>query len=775
MINFSQRVDLKFMPSLWHWALLISAMLMHVIIFDGKANAEQNFKPLTMQSCFELFLAGRMTSLPLQDSEIRPLNFHFGDPMEGRNKRTELIEKSCKHHFQDEVNGFSKALFTLFEMNNVPLQETVSTKFRQTPVNKKGQVFWATFQVWLAAHKNENVGENAAYQLLTSLSDAGNGNASLQLHNFNDDVGWAQTTNVMIEKYFVLAAEQGNNFARNRYIYNEIYLYAPEGSEEERDSISQLLDNIKADPMPYEREYFLDICNDEYIAEKLPELNSNACAEAEQIVFPVADIENAKSALGSIFTKEQMQEAVDALISALSNDDKIYFNPEGDFTNRTQALILLSQVISLFNMTQIYEDAALEEALPKISEIMFDERTLIDKQALPFVISALLNLDYEELLDLSAKEFDLLNLYAEHLIMLNSDLSESCHDLSENQLYKNDSWPRDLPVLSALRIYSTTIEDFEDYADGEGLFQVHGELTMIDPSKIYTSLIKPDADISECNLYLSSKSVPLFPSELSDEMGIDGIVSFPNYIDIESQTGTTKLEKSILSYEVPSFVSWEFLISDKININPNLSNFPFQIGNENTGIVFRYAEIAGDEMWSQLVGDENYLLPPGSELETNSQQNNSIKTKLRSAESDAADLAIEISFDSEVNYYLLRIVFPSALFVMLSVLAVLAPSNKVVDLLSEAHLQVSTTVLVALVAYQFIIDSELPKLPYYTDLDIFLYCLLLSSSLSIVHNLLPHISSSQTKRFEYFSGVLKYSTIFFFVFALLDFAVKYFS
>jgi len=51
--------------------------------------------------------------------------------------------------------------------------------------------------------------------------------------------------------------------------------------------------------------------------------------------------------------------------------------------------------------------------------------------------------------------------------------------------------------------------------------------------------------------------------------------------------------------------------------------------------------------------------------------------------------------------------------------------------------------------------------------------LLISSALSIAHNLLPHISSSETLRFKFISGLLKYGTILFFIFATLDFTVKY--
>ena len=51
---------------------------------------------------------------------------------------------------------------------------------------------------------------------------------------------------------------------------------------------------------------------------------------------------------------------------------------------------------------------------------------------------------------------------------------------------------------------------------------------------------------------------------------------------------------------------------------------------------------------------------------------------------------------------------------------------------TEAQLQVATTVMVALVAYQFVINSTLPKLPYLTLIDMFLLTSVASSAFIIL-------------------------------------------
>ncbi len=783
MINPLLHRLLNTVISVWRHQLLSGLVLvLSILSLNGQAQAQSSFKPLEMQNCFNVMLADRMTSLPLADAEIRPLSFFFSAPLSAGSRKLAFINASCGHHINGEINGFSRALFTLFEENNIPVNSAVINAYDQRDDIKTGAIFLATFNLWHAAFNGKDIHESDGYKTLKSLSEAGNSNATLQLYNFYYKNEKFNVTNTLIDNYFNLAAEQGNNYARNSRSLNTLYYETNEGSVEEKDAYQQLIAQLQNDDTPYERQYFSELCADNkfdgYFTEKLPELTAVACEEANNTIFPIAMIEESKGALSSIITKEKMRNVLDKLITALQHDDKIYFNPVGEFKNRTQALILLSQAVTVFNLNQFYEGEELEEFLVNYKEIMFDEQTLIDVNALPFTISGLLTVnEYIASIDLTPPEIDLLKAYAEVFVNLNENRAQTCSDLSNNKLYRNRLWPDSLPVLSTLQIYSATIEDFEDYSDGEGLLKISGNISMMDPSKMYKTLLMPNSSqsIAGCDIYLSEKSVALFPSELQRSFEIDRIVSFPHYIQITNQSGNTKLEKSILNFNPPASLSWDFFISDKVNINPDLAHFPFKIGDVTTGLQFMYAEVAHNGIWSMLVDEQDYLLPVGSKLETSEQQNNNIQTSFKSMESEDEDLGINITFQSNVDYYLLRIIFPSTVFVFLSVLAVLAPSNKVADLLSEAHLQVSTTVLVALVAYQFIIDNELPKLPYYTDLDVFLYCLLVSSALSIVHNLLPHISSSNTQSFMRVSTTLKYATILIFIFAILDFTVKYFG
>lgn len=753
-------------------------IILNLLFASTQSQAQNNFKQLNLKNCFSIVLDARATSLPLQDAALRPLTFRFAEPIGANSNKANFFDASCRHHLDDEVNGFSKALYKTFKFNNIHVANAISSKFEQKLKTKTGQIFLATFNTWLAIYHEENVVQTEGYKTLKNLAEKGNGNASLQLYNLYYKNPALNQTNTIIADYFRKAAEQGNNYAKNRRLRYADYDQAKEGSEEERQALLSLFTNILEDKTPFERQYFAEFCEDKYVSENLPKLNKLACTEANKTIFPTMLIDQAKSNLESKFTKEQMREALDLLIRALKNRDKIYFNPVGQFSNSTQALILLAQATSLFNVNQFYEAAELDNFLKNYKKVMLDETSLVDVNALPFVISGLLTLnDKNNDFYLTVKEKDLLKMYAENVITLNESKYQSCLNLSNNKFYRNHLWPASLPVLSTLQIDFVTIEEFENYGDGEGLFKISGSIFMMDPSKLFTALLIPDSSnlSGACDVFLTDRATALYPSEFQKNFEIDKIIEFPRNVEITNQSGYTKLEKSALTFYPPSLVKWDFSISDKININPDLSNFPFKIGGEASGITFRYAEASHDGVWSILVDGENNLLPLATSLQTNDQQNKNIKTNFESIESSEDDLAIKINFNSNVDYYLLRIIFPSTIFVLLSVLAVLTPTHKVADLLSEAHLQVSTTVLVALVAYQFIIDSELPKLPYYTNLDVFLYCLLTSSALSIAHNLLPHISSSQTAHFRHISAALKYGTLLLFAYAILDFAAKYFN
>ena len=757
----------------------IAFLLFSMMVGLSQSHAQSDLKQLKLKNCFGVILGSRMTSLPIKDSEIRPLTFAFKATDSDNVKRAKFISSSCSHHLNGEVNGFSKALYKLFEYNNITIDKSLSARFEQVNESTSGLIFLATFNLWLSAHNSDNINKNGGYLILKQLSKAGDGNASLQLYNFFYKNKAVEANNAIIEKYFNMASQQGNNYAKNNLL-NDTFISEIEGSDKEKVALQNLFNNIKNDITPFERGLFAELCADQYVVNNFPKLNEKACHEANKNIFPVALIDESKLVLGGVIVgQEQMRSSLDNLITALEHDDKIYFNPVGKYNNRTQALILLSQIVALFNINQLYEGDELNQFIEKYKLIMFDEDTLIDINALPFAISSLLTADGDiDGVELSSKEIDLLKIYADYLLDLNKSREETCRDLAGNSYFRSSLWPEDLPVISTLKITSATIEDFENYGDGAGFFQIDGTIRMMDPSKLYRTLLVPNfaQNNAGCDIYLSDKSVALYPPEINKNFEMNKIVVFPQGVSIKKQSGYTKLEKSAVYFGPPSNVEWKFSITDKININPDLSNFPFQIGDVPTGIIFNYGGVAHGGIWSRLVDDNNNLLPSGSDLPTSDQLNNNIKASFQSSESNGQeDLAIKIAFKSEVDYYLLRIIFPSAIFVLLSVLAVLSPTNKVADLLSEAHLQVSTTVLVALVAYQFIIDSELPKLPYYTALDAFLYCLLFSSALSIMHNLLPHISSSNSLRFRLVSRALKYGTILFFVFAILNFIFKYFG
>ena len=78
-------------------------------------------------------------------------------------------------------------------------------------------------------------------------------------------------------------------------------------------------------------------------------------------------------------------------------------------------------------------------------------------------------------------------------------------------------------------------------------------------------------------------------------------------------------------------------------------------------------------------------------------------------------LTLFLDIERNHNYYIFKIIFP-IFFILLITWSVFWISSK--DL--ESRITVSTVCLLTLIAYNFIIDQNLPKLPYLTFIDNFI-------------------------------------------------------
>ncbi|MCB0727184.1 MAG: hypothetical protein KDD00_06945 [Ignavibacteriae bacterium] len=100
---------------------------------------------------------------------------------------------------------------------------------------------------------------------------------------------------------------------------------------------------------------------------------------------------------------------------------------------------------------------------------------------------------------------------------------------------------------------------------------------------------------------------------------------------------------------------------------------------------------------------------------------------------ETSSLRFSINAKRESGYYLLIFMIPLILIIMMSLMAFWLPSN-----LSASQITVGTTSMLTLIAYRFIVTSELPKISYMTRMDVFI----LGSSILIFLTLLESVLTS---------------------------------
>lgn len=96
---------------------------------------------------------------------------------------------------------------------------------------------------------------------------------------------------------------------------------------------------------------------------------------------------------------------------------------------------------------------------------------------------------------------------------------------------------------------------------------------------------------------------------------------------------------------------------------------------------------------------------------------------------DTAGYVLEFTAERHVHYFIWKIIFPLILIVLMSwSVFLIDPTN------AGTKIGVATTAMLTLIAYRFVIDSQVPRVPYLTRLDIFIIAdtLLILSSLYMV-------------------------------------------
>jgi hypothetical protein len=105
--------------------------------------------------------------------------------------------------------------------------------------------------------------------------------------------------------------------------------------------------------------------------------------------------------------------------------------------------------------------------------------------------------------------------------------------------------------------------------------------------------------------------------------------------------------------------------------------------------------------------------------------------------------AFEFTASRNVQYYILKVILPLVLIVMMSWCVFWIDPNT-----SNSQLSIAVTSMLTLIAYRFAVDSQLPRLPYMTRLDAFIFASTLLVFFSLIEVLVTTImdSNHQTAR-----------------------------
>jgi hypothetical protein len=135
---------------------------------------------------------------------------------------------------------------------------------------------------------------------------------------------------------------------------------------------------------------------------------------------------------------------------------------------------------------------------------------------------------------------------------------------------------------------------------------------------------------------------------------------------------------------------------------------------------------------------------------------------------DNSGYAFEFTASRTVQHYILKVILPLILIVMMSWSVFWTePTN------SNTQFSVAVTSMLTLIAYRFAVDSQLPRLPYMTRLDVFFLVSTLLVFLSLVEVLVTTIfdnnrQTARAKRLDRYCRVI--APVIFVIASLLIFA-----
>ena len=185
-----------------------------------------------------------------------------------------------------------------------------------------------------------------------------------------------------------------------------------------------------------------------------------------------------------------------------------------------------------------------------------------------------------------------------------------------------------------------------------------------------------------------------------------------------------------------SQVIYKLITSYKIKNDFNLQAFPF----DNQKIVFEVTNSRYDidywkaqpTTWSQIKGESFQEMNniTGWNIVDFYMNYKPFEDKLNQVYSDGFEMVFEVERKS--RYYVFKIIFPIVLILIVCWSAVWITPREI-----ESRLTITIVCLLSLIAYNFVIDKELPKLEYLTIMD---YIILVSYVYATIPNFLSIIT-----------------------------------
>ena len=278
--------------------------------------------------------------------------------------------------------------------------------------------------------------------------------------------------------------------------------------------------------------------------------------------------------------------------------------------------------------------------------------------------------------------------------------------------------------------------ELESAAAEQGVLRVFGQWRHIDPG--FFDLEQAETADNFCQFNFVESGKFMFPTTMQKITGDTPLQrEFTSELYNPEAAGVVSLTESEFVGTPRGEMIWGFEANQKIKLDTDLRDFPFSTKRTNIelGLVAKSSFVSFPALMSDIdvIEDEELL---------NEDDGNRFFASLN--QDSLSDIKIEASLYVNLTYYILRIIAPVLIFVSLGLFTLLKAREN-----TEAQLQVATTVMVALVAYQFVINSTLPKLPYLTLIDMFLLASVASSAFIILFNLVPHLEKKDTRVSEY--------------------------